>query len=109
MLNMSMTESARTVLQDLLAAEKGPACFRLREFVSGCGAVCRGELRRVLTLTLDEVVDAGEDDLTVSVNGIVFVMDQMLCANYGNSFFICLDKKNIPIVNALRPLVREKL
>lgn len=103
MLNITLTEEARRALRILMEKEDGEACFRLREFVSGCGATCRSDVHRTLRVTLDGFEDG---DLTADVDGIRFVMNDLLLAGYGNSFFISLDKNKIPAVISLRLLLK---
>jgi hypothetical protein len=46
-----------------------------------------------------------ESDLTAVVDGMPFVMEDMLLANYGNSFFIFLGQNRMPVVTAMRVLL----
>ena len=103
MLNITLTNEARKVLHSFLDKESDPACFRLREFVSGCVS-CRNDVRRILRVTLDA---AEENDLTAEADGMPFVMEGLLLANYGNSFFISLDRNNMPVVTALCALFHQ--
>ncbi|MDR2574313.1 MAG: hypothetical protein LBC94_08265 [Desulfovibrio sp.] len=100
MLNITFTNEARKALHSFLDKEGGAACFRLREFVSGCVS-CRNDVRRILRVTLDA---PEENDVTAEAGGMPFVMEALLLANYGNSFFISLDRNNMPAVTALRAL-----
>lgn len=104
MLHISMNKIAETALTLLLHKEKDElACFRFREFRSGCGAACRGNVRRVLRITLDTPEEG--DDMGQAA-GITFVMDEVLTANYGKTFFISLDANQTPTVWPLLPLLK---
>jgi hypothetical protein len=104
MLNIAVTDDAREVLHALLDREEEASRFRLREFVSGCALSCRSGVRRVLRLTLERDGGEEEDDLSVREGGACFVMNELLRANYGNSFFITLGPNSTPDVIPLRPL-----
>lgn len=105
MLNISISQQTRAALHTLLQKEGDEgACFRLREFVTGCGAACRSEVRRTLRLTLDT---ENEDDVGVVIDGLRFIMEGILLANYGNSFFVSLDARQVPMVGVLFPFSRN--
>jgi hypothetical protein len=101
-LNITMTDDAREALRALLGREEEASCFRLREFVSGCALSCRSGVHRVLRLTLER--DEEEGDLSAGAGGLRFVMNELLRADYGNSFFITLGPNSTPDVTPLRPL-----
>jgi hypothetical protein len=101
MLNISLSTDAKRALHAFLDKEDGAACFRLREFGSGC-VYCRNDFHRVLRVTIDV---PEESDLTAVVDGMPFVMEDLLLANYGNSFFIFLGQNRMPMVTALRVLL----
>lgn len=107
MMNITLTVDACAALQDLLRKETGSAAFRLREFVSGCGASCRSPVHRILRLTIND--DNEEEDITVEVDGIRFVMNALLAITYGISFHIMLDNKKIPCVNSLHQLLHKNI
>jgi hypothetical protein len=101
MLNIICSDQARQALRLLLDKEKtASVCFRLREFAGGC-VTCCGEVRRYLGLALDE---PGEEDLMIVADSMLFVMEDVLVANYGNSFYITLDKNRTPVVTAMSAL-----
>ncbi len=102
-MNITLTAEARAALQEILRKEEGEAGFRLREFVSGCGAACRSQVQRTLRLTISD--GSEDDDLSADIDGMHFVMNELLVLSYGNSFLITLDNK-IPVVNSLRLLLR---
>lgn len=104
MLRISMNKIAKNVLLHLLHTEgEEGACFRFREFSSGCGAACRGNVRRVLKITLDQ---PGENDVRGEASGITFVMDDILTANYGKTFFVSIDTNHVPAVWPLLPILK---
>ncbi|MDR1776654.1 MAG: hypothetical protein LBR31_02330 [Desulfovibrio sp.] len=113
MLNITLTDAARGALRQLQDREEGLSRFRLREFVSGCGVACRGEVRRSLRLVLEECPEKNEcpeeDDLTREADGFRFVMEKILLANYGNSFFITLGQDKMPAVAPLSALCENAL
>lgn len=92
-----------TLLRLLQKEGEEGACFRFREFSSGCGAACRSHVRRVLKITLDQ---PAEGDVMGQASGLTFVMDEVLTANYGKTFFISLDAHHVPSVCPLFPLLK---
>ncbi|MDR2819931.1 MAG: ErpA-related iron-sulfur cluster insertion protein [Desulfovibrio sp.] len=96
MLLLTVPKDAVAGLRTLLEKEESGACFRLREFQIGCS--CNKEMKRELRLTIDWPED---EDARAVVEGLHFVMDNILTSNYGNAFAISLDKNRIPQVTKI--------